>query len=163
MTTQVTELKPRDSISAAPLEWAEPTQVDYSDRFSVRTELGKYGLVDEVVVDWFTKQPKWFRIVRTKAWSLRSLAAAKADGFPVGSAVGAWQVVARSGDEIVFHDSMSFMEFWFCFSLDPGDSRTVDAATSVRFLWRRSGPFLFNFVRPGHRRLVPQILSKAVA
>lgn len=147
--------------------WTGAGSADYSDRFTVAVGPGQYATVDDVVVDRFKKQPLWFRVMRTKAWSLRSLDLALADEFAVGSAVGSWEVVGRTDDEIVFHDSLRFTEFWFSFllnqvSLTPVSLNTVEASTSFRHRWRLTGPVLFVFVRPGHRRLVPQLLAKMV-
>ncbi len=82
--------------------------------------------------------------------------------FRVDSAVGSWRVVRRDDQEIVFADSMGFMEYWVSFLLPVEQTSTVEASTAVRYLWPRSGRFYFALVRPLHRRFIRLLLTTTV-
>lgn len=158
MSASVVELSPKTQ----PLLDTSPKCLNYQDRFSIETAQAQYGHVDDVVADWFRNQPTWLRLVSTNSLSRRSVENAVADGFVVGTKVGTWVVVARDDTEIVFSDSMGFMRYWFSFSLCRGKPDTVEASTSVRYLWSRTGGFYFAMVKPMHRRFVKLLLRKTV-
>ncbi len=137
---------------------------DYQDRFSVETTPSQYATVDQVAADWFTKQPAWLRLVSTNTRSSTGIDAEIAEGgFRVGTSVGSWKVVARSESEIVFGESMGFMEYNYSLSLPSDEPHTIEGSTSVRYLWRRTGRFYFALVRPIHRRFVRYLLTRTVA
>jgi hypothetical protein len=75
--------------------------------------------------------------------------------------VGSWEVVERSDDEIVFGDSLGFMQYRFSFRRI--DDEHIEAATAVRYRWRRTGRFYFALVRPFHRRFVAHALARVAA
>jgi Protein of unknown function (DUF2867) len=137
---------------------------DYQDRFSVETTPGQYATVDQVAADWFTKQPSWIRLISTNTLSSAGIESEIAEGgFRVGTTVGSWKVVARNGHEIVFGESMGFMEYNYSLSLSADKPNTIEGSTVVRYLWRRTGRFYFALVRPLHRRFIRFLLAKTVA
>ncbi|MGV8911781.1 MAG: DUF2867 domain-containing protein [Rhodoglobus sp.] len=146
----MTEREPRtNSIASHESGW------NYTDRFTIDAAEGSYETVDQVAVDWFAKQPSWLRIISTNTLSRAGVTRViERDHFSVGSAVGSWRIVRRNDNEIVFGDSMGFMEYWFSFLLPPDEPNTVEVSTAVRYLWPRSGQFYFRLVKPLHRRFV---------
>lgn len=158
MTGGVIELAPQESLASGlgASDW------DYRDRYSIQTEAGQYDTVDEVVTDWFKKQPTWLRVLSTNSLSRRSVEESVANGFRVGSKVGTWEVVDRDDNEVVFSDSMGFMEYRFSFLLSQQEQDSVEASTAVRYLWRRTGRFYFALVKPMHRRFVKLLLARTV-
>lgn len=160
LTTSAVALPPRaDCIAGSSDEsW------DYRDRFSVDTLPGQYTSVDHVAIDWFTNQPTWIRLLSTNTLSKAGVdEAVAAGGFGMGSAVGTWVVTRRNDHEIVFGQRLGFMEYWFSFLLPTDAPDTVEASTSVKFLWRRTGRFYFALVRPMHKRFVRLLLAKTVS
>ena len=145
-------------LETAPEPW------DYQDRYVIGTRPGQYQSVDQVAADWFHKQPTWLRLLSTNTTKRPHDDLGVADGgFRVGSTVGSWKVVTRSEREIVFGDSLGFMEFWYSFSLAPDEAGTVEGATAVRYLWPRTGRFYFALVRPVHGKFVELLLRTTVA
>ncbi|MFN3217835.1 MAG: DUF2867 domain-containing protein [Acidimicrobiales bacterium] len=136
---------------------------DYADRFAIACDPERHRTVDDVATDWFTRQPRWVRLLSTNSLSTTGVERAIAEGgYRVGSAVGSWAVFERSDDEIVFGDSLGFMEFRTAFRLPPDRPGTAEAATVVRYRWRRTGRFYFALVRPMHRRFIPSLLERTV-
>ncbi len=128
---------------------------DYRDRFTISVDSDHYHSVDDVVTDWFTKQPMWLRALSTNSFSRAKVEQAiSKKPFKVGDRIGSWEIVDRNGNEIVFGDDMGFMTYRFSFRLIDQGATQVEGATSVKFLWRRSGRFYFGLVRPFHRRFV---------
>ena len=158
LSNSVHEREPRsDSIAGLQSRW------DYRDRFVIPTTTDQYANVDQVVTDWFLKQPRWLRLLSTNTMSQAGIDQAITLGrFRVGSAVGSWRVVRRDDQEIVFADSMGFMEYWVSFLLPVEQTSTVEASTAVRYLWPRSGRFYFALVRPLHRRFIRLLLTTTV-
>jgi len=137
---------------------------DYRDRFAVAIEPDQYRSVDEVVSDWFSKQPTWILALSANTLSrTRVDAAIEEGGYAVGDSIGSWKVIARNDSEIVFGDNMGFMEYRYSFRLIDGSPGSVEGATAVKFLWRRTGRFYFALVRPLHRRFIKTLLRKTVS
>ncbi len=134
---------------------------DYRDRFCIRVRPGQYGVVDEVVTDWFIKQPAWIRLLSTNTVSRSGIdATMRGGGYTVGDNVGSWKVVGRNDNEIVFGDSMGFMEYRFSLRLLEREF-LVEGSTAVRFLWHRTAKYYFALVRPFHRLFIRHLLTKA--
>jgi hypothetical protein len=151
-----------DSLVASIYE-----QPDYLDRFQFAAA-DTFGSVDEVVVAWFERMPAWIRLLSANVLSPSAfrvqLDRGQADGFPVGHRVGSWEVIARDDAEIVFGDSLGFMEFRTGFRLIPSAESagpsTVECATAVRYLWRRTGAFYFGLVRWPHQLFIRYLLGR---
>lgn len=133
---------------------------DYLDRFTVDVGDCGYGDVDAAVAAWFMRQPWWIRLLSTNVLRRSRIEAALATGqLQVGTHVGAWAIIARTPDEIMFGESMGFMEYRvsFCFSGPAG--KTVEVANAVKYLWPRTGPFYFALVKPLHKRFLRLMLG----
>jgi hypothetical protein len=151
VSAAVVEATPReDSIAGL-----HPEPWDYRDRYIVATNPGRYHTVDRVATDWFTKQPRWLRLLSTNTTSKAGVErAVDQGGFQVSSSVGSWKVIRRDDNEIVFSDSTGFMEYWYSFLLPADEPNTVEGSTAVRYLWPRAGRFYFALaVWPNHATL----------
>lgn len=136
---------------------------DYLDRYIAEVDPGRFETVDDVAHAWFIGQPAWLRLLSTNAVSARRLSRAIATGrFQCGTSVGSWEVIDRNTEEIVFGESMGFMQYRFSFRLvDPGGS--IEAATAVKYLWPRTGPLYFTLVKPFHRKFINLVLARTAS
>ncbi len=156
----MTELE-ADSASLVGSFYSEP---DYRDRFVIHLDPQKYESVDQVVTDWFTKQPAWIRLLSTNSISKAGITSnVEFGGYTVGHSVGSWTVLDRNDTEILFGDQMGFMEYRFSFRLVPGTPEVLEGSTAVKFLWKRTGRFYFALVKPMHRRFTRLLLARTVA
>ncbi|MBN4047426.1 DUF2867 domain-containing protein [Acidimicrobiaceae bacterium AH-315-P05] len=152
---------------AAPATGAIVTSIydspDYLDRFVKDVAPGTFDSVDDVATAWFTEQPTWLRIVSTNTLTRRALQDAIATGgYRIGTSVGAWEIIDRDDDEIVFGDDMGFMQYRFSLRLSASAAQ-IEAATAVKYLWPRAGRYYFAIVRPIHTRFVKVMLRKSAA
>ena len=154
MTSAAIEQAP-DPDSLASRAYDQP---DYVDRFSIAVENGSYADVDEVVTAWFSRQPWWIRVVSTNALTKsRVLADLESGELRPGTSVGAWELVDRTDEEIMFGESMGFMEYRVSFRLT--EEPTIEVSNAVRYLWTRTGPLYFKVVRPFHKRFIRMMLA----
>ncbi|GBE24777.1 hypothetical protein BMS3Bbin02_01052 [bacterium BMS3Bbin02] len=155
----VTEVVPlTDSLIASIFENA-----DYRDGFRVSLSRDPHAGIEGFVTDYFRNQPAWLRLVSMNTMSLSKLARAIGDeSYRPGTAIGSWKIYERSTDEIVFGDSMGFMEYRFSLRLSRKEPCSVEVSTSVRYLWRRTGRFYFAIVRPWHKRFIRMSLRHAL-
>jgi hypothetical protein len=135
---------------------------DYLDRFVATVAPDAFADVDAVVDRWFLDQPGWLRVLSTNTLSRRKVVESlPPSGYRIGNSVGSWDVVDRSAEEIVFGDDMGFMQYRFSFRRV--DTRHIEAATAVRYLWPRTGRFYFSIVRRFHRRFVAYALARTAS
>lgn len=138
--------------------------LDYRDLFSVALPPGRFADVDAMARVFFSSQSRWFPLISMNTTPARMRRHLAATNFALGSRVGSWKVFDRSEDEIVFGDHMGFMEYRFSLSLrtavlpEPGD--VAQGSTAVRFVWRRTGRFYFELVKPFHRWFVRTTLQR---
>ncbi len=157
--SRVTECQPDDNSIVGSIH----PNADYLDRFQISCKPGQYTSVDEVASDWFVKQPAWIRLLSTNTVTKKGVTQAiENGGYSEGSSVGSWKVIDRDDQEIVFGDSMGFMEYRFSLRLQD-NNQLVEGATSVQYLWRRAGKFYFALVKPMHRLFIQYLLKKTVA
>jgi len=133
---------------------------DYLDRFVTDVAPGAFDSVDDVATAWFTGQPTWLRVASTNTLTERALQdSITAGGYRTGTSVGAWKIIDRNDDEIVFGDDMGFMQYRFSLRLDASATQ-IEAATAVKYLWPRTGRLYFALVRPFHTRFVKAGLAR---
>ncbi len=146
----------RHATSLIAQAYATP---DYTDRFVATVEPDRFASVDELARTWFVTQPRWVQILSANTLSRGTiLAQVESTAYQSGDAVGSWVVVERTHDEIMFGQPMGFMEYRFSFRRP--DESTIEVATAVVYLWRRTGKVYFSLVKPMHRRFVRIIIDR---
>jgi len=155
MTTEpaILDIEPSpDTLVAAVFD-----RPDHVDGFLI-TSSGA-ATVEDFATRYFLGQPRWLALVSMNVATRAKLIAEVGEGsYREGTAVGAWKVFGRSGNEIMFGDHMGFMEYRFSFLHRPDGN--FEASTVVRYC----APFAnvyFSIVKPFHRLFVKLSLRKA--
>jgi len=80
--------------------------------------------------------------------------------YKIGSKVGTWKVFDRSDKEIVFGESLGFMDYRFSMRFDKGDAEYIEVSTVVKTN-STAGKFYFALVKLLHRKFVMISLRNA--
>jgi hypothetical protein len=134
-------------------------KVDYRDAVRAGLPKGRFMDINAFARQYFLAQPAWLRTISMNTPQRSKIVrAVEQTRFQVGDRIGSWQVHDRNEEEIVFGESLGFMQYRFSLRFRPGaEADAVEASTAVR-LTGRLGLVYFAIVRLLHKRFVRQTL-----
>ena len=94
-------------------------KVDYRDAFKISFEKDTFTSVDEFATRYFKSQPSWLRLISMNTLSKEKMEEnLKKSNFQIDTNIGSWKIFNRNDNEIVFGESMGFMDYRFSMRLD---------------------------------------------
>lgn len=137
-------------------------RVDYRDAFRVSFPSGTFADISQFAKVYFTSQPTWLRMVSMNILNKETLAETINNSeFKVGEKIGSWGIHDISDNEIVFGESMGFMDYRFSMRLDKSDSDLIEVSTVVK-INSFMGKFYFAIVKLLHKRFVIKSLRYTI-
>ena len=128
---------------------------------ALKFELNTSEKVDiaDMVRNFFNSQPRWLLAIMINIISKNKLEESlERNNFTQGSKVGHWKVSKANKAEIVFGESLGFIEHRLSFCKINNDKNEFMTMSSVKTL-NRFGKFYFFFVKLVHMRLVKFALN----
>ena len=77
----------------------------------------------------------------------------------INTNIGSWKIFNRNENEIIFGESMGFMDYRFSMRLDKNTTDDIEVSTVVTFKWKL-GKYYFALVKLMHKRFVLLSLDK---
>jgi hypothetical protein len=138
-------------------------RIDYRDTIQARLAHGRCADIDTFARRFFLAQPAWLRTVSMNTPSRARMAQTVATTrFAAGDQIGSWRIHDRNGDEIVFGESLGFMQYRFSLRLKRGPADDTVEASSVVQLNGRRGRVYFAVVRLLHKPFVRMMLRNTL-
>jgi len=135
--------------------------IHYRDGFRISLNKGDIHNIDYFADRYFTSQPLWLRVISMHILNREKLISiVENTDYKIGSKVGTWKVFDRSDKEIVFGESLGFMDYRFSMRFDKGDAEYIEVSTVVKTN-STAGKFYFALVKLLHRKFVMISLRNA--
>ncbi|NQY94352.1 MAG: DUF2867 domain-containing protein [Campylobacteraceae bacterium] len=129
-------------------------KIDYRDAFKMKYAKGTFQNIDEYAKVYFLSQPTWLRLISMNTISKQKIVdSLNQSNFKIDSNIGSWKIFSRNDKEIVFGDSMGFLDYRFSMSLDKTKADVIEVSTVIK-LNGFMGKYYFAVVRLMHRKFV---------
>jgi len=134
--------------------------VNYRDAFKIISPKDTFKNIDDFANKYFTSQPNWLRLISMNTVSKEKMKEnLKKSNFQINTKIGSWKIFNRNENEIVFGESMGFMDYRFSMRLDKGITDDIEVSTIVTFNWKL-GKYYFAIVKLMHKKFVLLSLDK---
>jgi hypothetical protein len=137
-------------------------KIDYRDAFKVSFDKGRFVNIDEFASQYFRSQPLWLRLISMNSFSKEKMEESlKKSNFQIGTNIGSWKIFNRNENEIVFGESMGFMDYRFSMRLDKNTIDDLEVSTVVT-LNSFTGKYYFAVVKLMHKKFVKLSLENVL-
>jgi len=137
-------------------------KIDYRDAFEITFSSDTFADISQFATAYFISQPAWLRLISMKNTNKEMLIKGiNESGFKVGGKVGSWVIQDKCVNEIVFGESMGFMDYRFSMRLDKSESDCVQVSTVVK-INSLMGKFYFMLVKLLHKKFVIKSLRNVI-
>ena len=134
--------------------------VNYRDAFKIEFSKDTFKNIDDFANQYFRSQPSWLRLISMNTFSKEKMQQnLKKSNFQIDTYIGSWKIFNRNENEIIFGESMGFMDYRFSMRLDKHINDKIEVSTVVTFNWRL-GKYYFALVKLMHKRFVLLSLEK---
>ena len=162
MITNDVTLQEAEPAADALVRTAFP-EPDYQDAFRASIPSGRFSNIDHFVKVFFLAQPGWLRTISMGVPSRAKLEKViQQKGFRPGEKIGGWRIYDRNQNEIIFGESMGFMEYRFSLRLSEAAGSVIIEASTVVSINSAVGRFYFSLVRLAHKPFVRKALTNAL-
>jgi Protein of unknown function (DUF2867) len=159
-------------MNKKPINETEPKQgslvfnafekIDYRDAFLISFEINTFNSINDFVKRYFMSQPAWLRLISMNTISKHKIEDdLKKSNFEVNSNIGSWKIFNKNNNEIVFGESMGFMDYRFSMRLDKNSSDDIEVSTVVTFNGSM-GKYYFSVVKLMHKKFVKISLNSLI-
>lgn len=132
--------------------------IDYEDAWTIEDLPDGITRVDTFAEHFFLAQPLWLRVISMqRIRKMYILDAIKTDRFAEGSKIGSWRIFEHNRQEIVFGESLGFMQYRFGMLFEK--EKCAAYLSTVVHYQGSMGKFYFALVEPLHRRFVLKTLE----
>ena len=129
-------------------------KIDYRDAFKMKYVKDTFQNIDEYAKVYFLSQPTWLRLISMNTISKQKIVdSIKQSNFQIDSNIGSWKIFTRNDKEIVFGDSMGFLDYRFSMRLDKTQTDDIEVSTVIK-LNGLMGKYYFAGVRLMHTKFV---------
>lgn len=136
-------------------------KIDYRDAFAISFEKETFNNIDEFALQYFKSQPNWLRLISMNTISKEKMNEnLEQSNFKINTNIGSWKIYNRSENEIVFGESMGFMDYRFSMRLDKHTTDDIEVSTVVT-LNSFMGKYYFALVKLMHKKFVKLSLANA--
>ena len=137
-------------------------KIDYRDAFRISFEKDIFQSIDEFARQYFKSQPSWLRLISMNTTSREKIEEnLKKSNFQIDTNIGSWKIFNRNENEIVFGESMGFMDYRFSMRLDKYATDNIEVSTVVT-LNSFMGKYYFALVKLMHKKFVNLSLENVV-
>lgn len=134
--------------------------VNYRDAFKIESPKDTFKNIDDFANQYFISQPSWLRLISMNTISKEKMEEnLKKSNFQINTNIGSWKIFNRNENEIVFGESMGFMDYRFSMRLDKDTIDDIEVSTVVTFNWKL-GKYYFSLVKLMHKKFVLLSLDK---
>jgi len=134
--------------------------VNYRDAFKIESPKDIFKNIDDFANQYFISQPSWLRLISMNTISKEKMEEnLKKSNFQINTNIGSWKIFNRNENEIVFGESMGFMDYRFSMRLDKDTTDDIEVSTVVTFNWKL-GKYYFALVKLMHKKFVLLSLDK---
>lgn len=128
--------------------------VYYQDAFKLSFTKEEFKSIEDFAKTYFMAQPFWLRLISMNTFSKQKM---KKDiiqyQFQIGTKIGSWEIVDKNEKEIVFGESLGFMEYHFSMRLSKDTYESIEVSTAVK-LNSKMGEYYFWIVKQMHTKFV---------
>ena len=129
-------------------------KIDYRDVFSISFERNTFNSINDFAKKYFISQPTWLRLISMNTITKHKIEDdLKNSNFNVNSKIGSWKIFNKNDNEIVFGESMGFMDYRFSMRLDKNSTDDIEVSTVVT-LNGSMGKYYFSVVKLLHKKFV---------
>ncbi len=129
-------------------------KIDYRDAFKIKYIKNTFQNIDEYAKVYFLSQPTWLRLISMNTISKQKIIeSVNQSNFQIDSNIGSWKIFTRNDKEIVFGDSMGFLDYRFSMRLDKTQTDDIEVSTVIK-LNGFMGKYYFAGVRLMHTKFV---------
>jgi len=129
-------------------------KVNYRDAFRLSFETKTFNIIDEFALQYFLSQPNWLRLISMNTISKEKMEEnLEQSNFQINTNIGSWKIFNRNENEIVFGESMGFMDYRFSMRLDKHITDNIEVSTVVT-LNGFMGKYYFALVKLMHKKFV---------
>ncbi len=126
----------------------------YRDAFKLSFKKEKFTTIEEFAKTYFMAQPTWLRAISMNTFSKEKMQENITQSkFQIGTKIGSWEIFAKNENEIVFGESMGFMDYRFSMRLDKNTYDNIEVSTVVK-LNSFMGKYYFSIVKLMHTKFV---------
>lgn len=137
-------------------------KIDYRDAFKLSFDKDTFINIDEFASQYFRSQPLWLRLISMNTLSKEKMEEnLKKSNFQNDTNIGSWKIFNRNENEIVFGESMGFMDYRFSMRLDKNTTDDLEVSTVVT-LNSFMGKYYFAVVKLMHKKFVKLSLENAL-
>ena len=138
-------------------------KIDYRDAFKISFPPNDtYKSIDDFATNYFLSQPTWLRMISMNTVSKQTmLGNLEKSNLKIGTNIGSWKIFDKNEKEIVFGESMGFMDYRFSMRLDKNATDDVEVSTVVK-LNGFMGKYYFALVKLMHKKFVKISLENVI-
>ncbi len=129
-------------------------KIHYRDAFQVSFNKNTFKNIDDFAKYYFISQPSWLRLISMNMIKIQTVKNnLKKSNLKIDTTIGSWKIFNRNDNEIVFGDSMGFMDYRFSMRLDKSNIDNIEVSTVVK-LNSYMGKYYFYLVKLMHTKFV---------
>jgi len=129
-------------------------KIDYRDAFQIKYSRDTFKNIDAYAKSYFLSQPTWLRLISMNTISKQKIIESiNQSNFQIDSNIGSWKIFSRDDKEIVFGDSMGFLDYRFSMRIDKNHIDQIEVSTVIK-LNGFMGKYYFAGVRLMHTKFV---------
>lgn len=138
------------------------SNIYYRDAFEMLFEKERFQSIEDFAKNYFMSQPSWLRLISMNCVSKQNMQNnILKSKFEIGTQIGSWKIFDKDEKEIVFGESMGFMDYRFSMKLQRGASDKIEVSTVVK-INTFMGKYYFSVVKLMHTKFVVLSLKKVV-
>ena len=118
--------------------------------------------INDYAKNYFISQPTWLRLISFNTISKSKIKdEIRTSRFKVNSKIGSWKVFDKNDNEMVFGDSMGFMDYRFSMRLFKNNTDDIEVSTVVTYK-SSMGKYYFSMVKLMHKKFVIRSLKNSI-
>ncbi|MBU1342000.1 MAG: DUF2867 domain-containing protein [Proteobacteria bacterium] len=137
-------------------------KIDYRDAFLISFKKNTFKSINDFAKKYFISQPAWLRVISMNTISKQKIEdSLKKSNLEIDSNIGSWKIFNKNDNEIVFGESMGFMDYRFSMRLDKNCTDDIEVSTVVT-LNGSMGKYYFSVVKLMHKKFVKISLNNLI-
>ena len=145
-----------------PINETEPKQdslvfnafekIDYRGAFLISFEKNTFKSINDFAKKYFISQPGWLRLISMNTISKQKIKDnLRRSNLEINSNIGSWKIFNKNDNEIVFGESMGFMDYRFSMRIEKNCTDDIEVSTVVT-LNGSVGKYYFSVIKLMHKK-----------